>query len=64
MVHNDLYLIIAIVLVIAYNLIMNKFKNYAINSPLLIKNGPKDFITTQEFIRRYNLMMKKSNNFY
>ena len=45
MTHNDLYSIIAIVLIIAYHLIVNKFKNYAINPLLSITNGPKDFIT-------------------
>ena len=37
MVHNDLYLIIAIVLVIAYRLVVNQFKDYMINFFLSIK---------------------------
>ena len=52
MAYNNLHLIIAIVLVIAYHLVINKFKDHKINPPLLIKNDPKDFITIQEFIKK------------
>ena len=49
MAHNDLYLMNAIILVIAYRLVTNMFKNYMINPPLSIESSSKDFITIQEF---------------
>ena len=54
---------ITIILVIAYRLVANIFKDLTTNPPLLINNSPKNFITTQEF-KDDQLVMKISNNFY
>ena len=54
---------IAIVLVIAYRLVTNIFKDLTTNLPLSIHNSPKDFITTQEF-KDDQFVMKISNKFY
>ena len=54
---------IAIVLVIAYRLVANIFKDLTINPPLSINYSPKDFITTQKF-KDDQFVMKMLNNFY
>ena len=55
---------IAIILVIAYHLVANNFKDLMINLPLSINiYSPKDFITTQEF-KDDQFVMKILNNFY
>ena len=54
---------IAIILVIAYHLVMNIFKDLTINPLLSINYSPKDFITIQEF-QNYQFVIKISNNFY
>ena len=55
---------IAIILVIAYYLVANNFKDLTINPSLSINiYSLKDFITTQEF-KGDQFVMKLSNNFY
>ena len=63
MAHNDPTLDIAIILVIAYHLVANIFKDLMTNPLLSIKNSPEDFITAQEF-KDGQFIIKISNNFY
>ena len=60
MAHNNLYLINAFILVIAYRLVTNEFKNYTINPSLLLENSSKDFIIIQEFIKEDAQFMIKN----
>ena len=54
---------IAIILVIAYHLVANIFKDLTINLLLSINHSIKKFITTQEF-KDEQFVIKISNNFY
>ena len=55
---------IAIILVIAYHLVANNFKDLTINPPLSINiYSPKDFIVIQKF-KDDQFVMKMPNNFY
>ena len=53
----------AIILLIAYRLVTNIFRDLTTNPLLSINNSPKDFITTQEF-KIDQFVIKILNNFY
>ena len=55
---------IAIILVIAYRLVVNQFKNYAINSLLSIKVVLRTLSQYRSLLQDVILWWKKSNNFY